>query len=210
MNINSFLHRYKESIVSSIEKEVVGKAVRCQITVWIRFIRDESEVVDLAFNSRMMAVYEFSNKLEIINSMIEHILQQVENPALRNSKFVFNKVLYMDVNFHRLNLAKGSSYIPLSDWLVHKRAIINPRNYNNECFKWAIIAAMKCEEIGKDCQRVSKHRQYEDEFDWSSIKFPTSTRDIGRFESGNEISVNVLAVENKQIYICKKEQSTIG
>ena len=149
----------------------------------------------------MTPIYKFSNKSEVVKSMIEHILQQVENPALRSSKFVFDRVLYMDVNFHKLNLTKGSSYIPLPDWLVHKRAIINPRNYDNECFKWAVIAVMKC---GKDCQRVSKLRQYEDEFDWSLVKFPTSTRDIGHFESSNEISVNVLAVDNKQIYICRK------
>ena len=178
--------------------------VRCQVTVWIRFIKDEIEVVDLAFNSRMMPIYEFSNKLRVVNSMIEHILQQVENPALRNSKFVFNRVLYMDVNFHKLNLTRGSSYIPLPDWLAHKHAIINPKNYDNECFKWAIIAAIKCEEIGKDCQRISKLKQYEDEFNWSMVKFPTSMKGIGRFESNNEISVNVLAVDNNQIYICRK------
>ena len=36
------------------------------------------------------------------------------------------------------------------------------------------------------------------------MKFPTGMRDINRFESSNEISVNVLAIDNKQIYICRK------
>ena len=74
MNVNSFLSRYKESIVSSIEREVIGKAVSCQVTVWLRFIKDEVEVVDLAFNSRMTPIYEFSNKSKVVNSMTEHIL----------------------------------------------------------------------------------------------------------------------------------------
>ena len=54
--------------------------------------------------------------------------QQIENPALRNSKFVFDRILHMDIDFHRLNLTRGSSYITLPDWLMKKKAIINPRN----------------------------------------------------------------------------------
>ena len=75
--------------------------------------------------------------------MIEHMAQQIENPALRNSKFVFDIVLHMDIDFHRLNLTRGSSYVPLPDWLTKKKTIINPKNSDMECFKWAVIAAMK-------------------------------------------------------------------
>ena len=69
--------------------------------------------------------------------------QQVENPALRDSKFVFEMVIRMDINIHRLNLARGFSYIPLPDWLTCKEAIINPKNLDMKCFKWAVIAALK-------------------------------------------------------------------
>ena len=136
--------------------------------------------------------------------MIEHMAQQIENPALRNSKFVFDKVLHMDIDFHRLNLTRGSSYVPLPDWLMKKKAIINPKNSDMECFKWAVIAAMKWEEVGNNPERVSKLRRYEEEFDWSGLEFPVSFRDINKFERNNEIGVNILAVENKKTYICRK------
>ena len=35
--------------------------------------------------------------------------QQIENPALSDSKFVFDEVVHMDVDFHRLNLTRGFS-----------------------------------------------------------------------------------------------------
>ena len=28
--------------------------------------------------------------------------QQIENPALRNSKFVFDRILHMDIDFHKI------------------------------------------------------------------------------------------------------------
>ena len=63
----------------------------------------------------MMTVYNLNDKSEIVTAMIEHMAQQIENPALRNSKFVFDRILHMDIDFHRLNLTRGSSYIPLPD-----------------------------------------------------------------------------------------------
>ena len=152
----------------------------------------------------MLNVYNLSNMNKIVSQMISHMAQQIENPALSDSKFVFDEVLHMDVNFHRLNLTRGSGYLPLPDRLAQKVAIINRKNSDLECFKWAIIAAMRWEEIGRDPQRISKLKRFEDDFDWTGIGFPVSFRDIKKFESRNQISVNILAEENKQIYICRK------
>ena len=204
MDVDTYFTRTRKFLVDLLNKETTNRAVRSQATTWIRFVRDEVEQVSLAFNSRMMTVYNLNDKSKIVTAMIEHMAQQIENPALRNSKFVFDRVLHMDIDFHRLNLMRGSSYVPLPDWLTKKKAIINPKNSDMECFKWAVIAAMKWEEIDRDHQRVSKLKRYEGEFDWSGLEFPVSFRDINKFERNNEIGVNILAVENKKIYICRK------
>ena len=97
---------------------------------------------------------------------------------------------------------RGSSYLPLPDWLVRKKAIVNPHNNDEEWFKWLVITA---ENIGmKDPQRVSNLRKFTDSYDWSGLEFPVSIKDIGKFETRNNISVNVLAVEGRDIYIHRK------
>ena len=63
----------------------------------------------------------------IVNEIIAHMKGQIENPALLNSRFVFDEVLFTNVDFHQLNLTRGSSYLPLPNWLAHKKAIINPK-----------------------------------------------------------------------------------
>ena len=68
-----------------------------------------------------MNVYNLSNMDEIVNEMIAHMKGQIKNPALLNSRFVFDEVLYMDVDFHQLNLTRGSNYLPLPDWLAPRR-----------------------------------------------------------------------------------------
>ena len=204
MDVETYFARTRKFLIDLLNKETTNRAVRSQATIWIRFVRDEVEQVSLAFNSRMMTVYNLNDKSEIVTAMIEHMVQQIENPALRNSKFVFDGVLHMDIDFHRFYLTRGSSHVLLPDWLTKKKAIINPKNSDMECFKWAVIASMKWEEIGNNPERVSKLRRYEGDFDWSDIEFPVSFRDINKFERNNEIGVNILAVENKKIYISRK------
>ena len=48
--------------------------------MWIRF-RKDGELIELAFNSRMANVYNLSDMNELVNKMIAHMKQQIENPA---------------------------------------------------------------------------------------------------------------------------------
>ena len=51
---------------------------------------------------------------------------------------------------------------------------------------------------------MSNLRKFADNYDWSGLKFPVSIKDIAIFEMNNDISVSVLVVEDKDIYICRK------
>ena len=57
----------------------------------------------------MTSVYQGSDLDQIVDGMIANMKFQIENPALLNSRFVFDEVLYLDVNFHQLNLTRGIS-----------------------------------------------------------------------------------------------------
>ena len=203
MDPDTFFSRIRRFLIDLLKKESRTGAVRAQTTTWIRFSQD-GKLVELAFNSRMMNVYNLSDMDEIVDEMIAHMKEQTENPALLNSRFVFNEVLYIDVDFHQLNLTRGSSHLPLPDWLMKKKAIINPCNEDQECFKWAVIAASRWEDIDNNPQRISKLARFQSDFDWSGIRFPVSVKDIKKFEIKNQISINLLAIEDRQIYICRK------
>ena len=208
MDVDTFFNRIRTELIELIERELKTRSsARIQTTAWIRFIRDDEEGqerVELAFNSLMTSIHRGSEMDQIVDGMTANMKSQIENPALLNSRFVFNEFLYLDINFHQLNLTRGSSYLPLPDWLASKKAIVNPHNDDEECFKWSVIAV---ENAGmKDPQRVSNLRKFMDNYDWSGLEFPVSTKDIGKFETRNNISVNILAVEGRDIYIHRKGQ----
>ena len=215
-DVDTFFNRIGKRLIELIEREPKTRtSAGIQTTGWIRFVRDGpskglgevhddegQERVELAFNSLMTSVYRGSETDQTVDGMIGNIKFQIKNPALLNSRFVFDEFLYLNVNFHQLNLMRGSSYLPLPDWLARKKAIVNPHNDEEEYFKWSVIAA---EKVGmKDPQRVSNLRKFKDNYDWSGLEFSFSIKDIGKFETRNGISVNVLAVEGRDIYIHRK------
>ena len=51
---------------------------------------------------------------------------------------------------------------------------------------------------------MSKLKRFKANFDWSGIGFLVSVKDIKKFEFRNQISINLLAIEDRQIYICRK------
>ena len=75
-----------------------------------------------------MDIFQGGDLNEIVSGMFAHIRTQIENPALANSRFIFNEVLFLDINFHWLNISRSSSYLPLPDWVSRKGGIINPKN----------------------------------------------------------------------------------
>ena len=103
---------------------------------------------------------------------------QIENPALANSRFRFDELLFLDINFHQFNLTRGSSYLPLPGWVSRKGGVNNPRNENTEeCFKWAVTAALDYVDTNSHAERIP--------------------------EKKNDVIVNVLGVEEKKVYILR-------
>ena len=63
---DTFFSRVRRFLIDLLKKESRTGAVRSQTTTWIRFRKDD-ELVELAFNSRMMNVYNLSDLDEIVD-----------------------------------------------------------------------------------------------------------------------------------------------
>ena len=78
MDPDTFSNRIRSFLIDLLKKESRTGAVRSQTTAWIRFRKDR-ELVELAFNSRMTNIYNLSDMDEIMNEMIVHMKEQIEN-----------------------------------------------------------------------------------------------------------------------------------
>ena len=77
--------------------------------------------VEMPFNSLMTEFFEGCHNNYLIQRMLAHIKTQVENPRMPESGFSLDKIMHLYINFHRLALIRGSSYIKLPKWIKVKR-----------------------------------------------------------------------------------------
>ena len=108
---------------------------------------------------------------DLIERMLAYIKAQTENPKFPESGFTLDKIMHLYINFHRVALTRGGSYIELPKWLKSKKAVINPQNKDEECFKWAVIAALHHEDIKHHPERNGLLRSYEKQYNWKDSSF---------------------------------------
>ena len=161
----------------------------------------------------MTEFFEGSDINHLIQRMLAHIKAQTENPKFPESGFTLDKIMHLYINFHRLVLIRGSSYTELPVCMKNKKAVINPQNKDEECFKWAVIVALHDEDIKHNPERISLLRPYENQYNWKGLEFPVSIKKINKFEKNNPgIAVNVLFSNKKSldeyIYIYSPQDRT--
>ena len=145
------------------------------------------------------------NIKEIFKSFLHNYQEQLK--IINGSEFVFESVQLRDFKLHRVRLKRGGSYIKSPEWLENKKAIINPKNKNdNECLRWSTICALNYNEImKKEFENIVKNIKYEYK------GFSLQKRDWENFEQNNEsIALNVLfsSQDNEEMtLICKSEHS---
>ena len=75
---------------------------------------------------------------------------------MKCSNFVFDSMDGLYYKYLRIILNRGGSYIESPAWMKNKRAMLNPKYYNDKCIQYAITDASNYEIILKNPQRISK------------------------------------------------------
>ena len=130
----------------------------------------------------------------LFNSLFKKYQEGLET-KMNGSSFTSYSVDLLQYIFHKISLNRGGSYIDSPRWIKNKRVTINPQNNDNECFRYAIIAALKYREIDSHPERTSKLRHFIGSYDWRDIKFPSGLKDWKKFEQNNKnIALSILYV----------------
>ena len=132
------------------------------------------EKIEMTFNSVMTEFFDVSDINDLIKRMLAYIKAQTENPKFPESGFTLDKIMHLYINFYRLALTRGSSYIELPKLIKSKKSVINPQNKDGECFKWAVTAALNHEDIKNHPERIRLLRPYENQHNRKGFEFPIS------------------------------------
>ena len=192
-----FLILYNQQVISLISGNHETKINLVLTCTMERADMKSEEVItgEFPFVSKTEVVLAGTDVSKLYQNARDKILEAMANFQMRGSNWRFKAVVKMDVNTAIYKPLKGKSYIPLPSVLANKKAIINMKNEDDQCFKWCVARALNPDD--KDQERISKELQMQAEkLNWSGIEFPVKLNDIDKFERNNVgISVNVFGYE---------------
>ena len=159
------------------------------------------------FNSDTHINLESTDVKEILAQVIRTILEKINVYQMNGSGWYFKEVIHLEIHTANYNPMRGSSYIPLPDWIIRKRAIVNILNNDEKCFLWCVLRYLHPKD--KNGTRLTDLKQYENTLNTKGIKFPIKLKDITKFESLNPSlpGINVFSVnEKKKFYPLRMAQ----
>ena len=72
------------------------------------------------------------------------------------SEFVPDSVDFLHYHLQKVGLKRRGSYIDSPEWLKNKKATINPKNNDDNCFQYALTVALNHQNIGKTLKEYQK------------------------------------------------------
>ena len=156
---------------------------KIQLTVQIIFVSftdaNETRVMHRkSDNIEIESGIEISNVInELFGSFAKRYQEGLET-KIKGSSFTFERVDLLEYHLHKISLNRGSSYINTPEWIKNKGVTINPKNTkNNNCFQYAITAALNHQNIDHHPERISKLKPFINNYNWKDIEFLSRSKD---------------------------------
>ena len=101
---------------------------------------------------------------EIIEELFESLFPKFQEgleKSMKGSRFIFDSADLLYYHLLRTSLSrKGGSYIDSPKWLKSKKATLNPKNNDNNCFQSALTAALNYQNIKSHPERISNLKPF--------------------------------------------------
>ena len=165
--------------------------------------KDSNQIFEIQdhsyFHSNTHTNLVSTNVKDIISESKSKIIEGISTYQNNGSEWYFKEISKLEIHTNEFKPMRGSSYIPLPDWIMRKKAIVSIRNEDHKCFLWSVLRYLHPRE--KNDNRLSDLKKYEFSLNTKGITFPMKVKDITKFENLNPDipGINVFSNNDKNI-----------
>ena len=127
--------------------------------VFVSFI-DKNETQVMHTKSDNIEIMNGTGTSDANNKLIDSFTKRYQEGLetnMKGSSYIFERIDLLEYHLHKTSLNRGSSYINSPEWIKNKKVTINPQNTeDNNCFQYAITAALNYQNINHNPERISK------------------------------------------------------
>ena len=192
---------YLKDMIDDYKSKGEWKIQLVMRVIFVSFI-DKNETQVMHTKIDYVKIMNGTDTNEAINELIKSFTKRYQEgleTKMKGSSYIFERVDLLEYHLHKISLNRGSPYNESPEWIKHKKVTINPQNTNdNNCFQYAIIAALNYQNIDNHSERISKLKPFINNYNWDNIDFPTGHKDSPALEkNNNDIAINILYVPYK-------------
>ena len=193
--IKDLLRNHRNTKVKFVLDAIMEKKEKIQGDNKLNIKQDKSYFHSNTFNN-----FTSTDVKDLISKSNREIIESISNYQEVGTGWYFKKIDKLEIHTTEFKRIKGSSYIPLPDWIMRKKAIVSIRNKDDKCFLWSVLRYLHPRE--KNDSRLSDLKKYEFSLNTKGITFPMKVKDITKFENLNPDipGINVFSNDGYTIY----------
>ncbi|MES9973939.1 MAG: hypothetical protein ABW094_06720, partial [Candidatus Thiodiazotropha sp.] len=188
-----FLEGVRQRIREKLIEEILAlDGVKFQLALKVSLRKQgpdgTEEFTDPVLRHKQKALLQASEIKEALDEAIPHLLELLEKWTQRGSGWVVDQVQTLWLDIARYQPLRGSSYIPLPAAVRSKKAVVNVKNKDDHCLRWALRSY-----LFPACDHVDRPSKYptNDDLNFKGIDAPTPISQIPKVEKLNNLAINV-------------------
>ena len=200
-----FLEGVRPQTRQKLTEDILAiKGVKFQLALRVQLRNDRSdggeEYTDPIIRHKQETILQAAERNEVLDKAFPHILETLEKWNQRGSGWVVDHVSTLWLDIARYKPLRGGSYIPLPTAIQNKKAVVNVKNTDDLCLRWALRSAMFPLANGEHNYRRTKYPE-EDGLDFTGIDTPTPISQISKVEKQNDLAINVFGWDGACVII---------
>ena len=195
-DIISFLNDIKQRLIEKLNEQVIdNNSVKFNLVLICKFHKNEMEKLDTSFKTLNRRVLITDMIDEIIDEAFSKLLKEKSEFQAKGSGWSLSEVIGLELRINKYNPLRGSTYIELPVKIQNTKSVINVKNNDHYCFKYAIWSKNIIDH--PNLVWNYNNNEFRNAYNWDCIKYPVDLKDIAKFERHNNISINVFGLTDK-------------
>ena len=190
----TFLESVEPKIHEKLDKElrVLRGGLKFQLALKVELVKitpdGSEEYFEPVLRHRQETVLQENEITTALEETFPRLQETLEKLTQRGSGWVVVQVRKLWLDIARYQPLRGGSYIPLPTEVKNKKAVVNVKNKDDHCLRWALRSALF--QVAKDPHRPTKYPTA-DGLDFAGIDAPTPISQIGKVERQNDFAINL-------------------
>ncbi|KAL4143453.1 hypothetical protein QTP88_005784 [Uroleucon formosanum] len=198
-NYSSFLVTSKSDLIKLLKSLSTKNPIKYNLKLEATYDKPhvDNSAENRAFKTSAKEIFVDTDIEAKIDIDFANLMSEEDTYTSKGSGFTLQSIDGLLLGVYKYTPMGGSSYIPLPNDIKNKKALFNPQNTDQQCFKWAILARHVSGKVKN--QVAENYTLHEEKYNFSDLTFPTPIAEIKIFEKNNQnVSVNVYGLKKQK------------